>query len=177
MHNDFVIVGPPDDPAGVRALTSVADVMRRDRGARRLRVPRRRVRHPHAGTGALGGGADRSEIARTPRRDRPGHGRDAERRRPEARLHPHRSRHYLALRKRLSLVIVFQGDPTLRNVYHVYAVNPAKHPKAKRAEARAFIEFLVSPPVQQAIAAFKRDVMASRCSFPMRSADRVTTRG
>jgi tungstate transport system substrate-binding protein len=50
---------------------------------------------------------------------------------------------------------LFEGDARLKNVYRVYAVNPVKHPKAKRAEAQAFIDFLVSAPVQQAIAAFK----------------------
>jgi tungstate transport system substrate-binding protein len=64
---------------------------------------------------------------------------------------------FLAQRSRLRLSIVFQGDPSLRNVYHVYAVNPARHPKAKAQEARRFIAFLVSPPIQQAIGAFKRE--------------------
>ena len=73
---------------------------------------------------------------------------------------------YLSLRKRLNLVVLFQGDPTLRNVYHVYAVNAAKHPKARRAEARAFIDFLVSAPIQQAIGAFKRDVYGEPLFFP-----------
>ena len=73
---------------------------------------------------------------------------------------------YLAQRQRLDLVILFEGDARLRNVYHVYAVNPAKHPKAKRAEARAFIDFLVSAPVQQAIAAFKREEYGQSLFFP-----------
>jgi tungstate transport system substrate-binding protein len=73
---------------------------------------------------------------------------------------------YLSLRKRLDLDIVFQGDATLRNVYHVYAVNPRKHPKARGTEARAFIDFLVSAPVQQAIGAFKRDLYGEPLFFP-----------
>jgi tungstate transport system substrate-binding protein len=73
---------------------------------------------------------------------------------------------YLSLRKRLNLVILFQGDPSLRNVYHVYAVNPARHPKARHAEARAFIEFLVSPAIQQAIGAFKQDIHGESLFFP-----------
>ena len=65
---------------------------------------------------------------------------------------------YLSLRAAPGLVVLFQGDPTLRNVYHVYAVNPARrHQGVKHDAARAFIDFLVSPPIQQAIAAFKRD--------------------
>jgi tungstate transport system substrate-binding protein len=73
---------------------------------------------------------------------------------------------YLSLRRRLGLVVVFEGDAMLRNIYHVYAVNTARHPKARRAEARAFIDFLVSAPIQQAIGAFKRDVYGESLFFP-----------
>jgi tungstate transport system substrate-binding protein len=73
---------------------------------------------------------------------------------------------YLALRKRLNLVILFYGDPTLRNVYHVYAVNPARHADIKRTEARAFIDFLVSDPIQRAIGAFKREEYGEPLFFP-----------
>ena len=73
---------------------------------------------------------------------------------------------YLAQRRRLTLAIVFQGDPSLRNIYHVYAVNPARHPKAKVAEARQFIEFLVSPAIQYAIGAFKRDQFGESLFVP-----------
>ena len=64
---------------------------------------------------------------------------------------------YLARRDTVALEIVFQGSPDLRNVYHVYAVNPARHPKAKFAEAQQFIAFLVSPAIQRVIRSFGRD--------------------
>jgi tungstate transport system substrate-binding protein len=73
---------------------------------------------------------------------------------------------YLSLRRSLGLAILFQGDPTLRNVYHVYAVSPKKHPSVKAAEARAFIDFLVSAPIQQWIAAFGRDKYSESLFFP-----------
>jgi tungstate transport system substrate-binding protein len=73
---------------------------------------------------------------------------------------------YLALRKRLGLVILFQGDANLRNIYHAYVVNPAKHPKVRTSEARAFVEFLVSPETQRAIGAFERDVYGESLFFP-----------
>jgi tungstate transport system substrate-binding protein len=62
--------------------------------------------------------------------------------------------------------VLFEGDPTLRNVYHVYAVNPARHPGVRQNGARAFIEFLVSPAIQQAIAGFKRDEYGQSLFFP-----------
>ena len=73
---------------------------------------------------------------------------------------------FLSLRRRLGLTILFQGDTSLRNVYHVYAVNPAKHPRVKHDAARSFINFLVSSPIQRAIAAFKRDEYGEPLFFP-----------
>ena len=63
-------------------------------------------------------------------------------------------------------MILYEGDERLRNVYHAYAVNPARHPRVHYAEARPFIEFLVSPDVQRAIGDFKRDVYGEPLFFP-----------
>ena len=57
MHNDFVIVGPSEDPGGRPQAVLGRRSDARDRGARRLRVPRRRFRHARAGAGLVGGGA------------------------------------------------------------------------------------------------------------------------
>jgi tungstate transport system substrate-binding protein len=63
---------------------------------------------------------------------------------------------YLALKKNLGLDILFQGDPNLLNIYHVYVVNPDKHSGVKTAQARAFVAFMVAPATQQLIADFKK---------------------
>jgi tungstate transport system substrate-binding protein len=73
---------------------------------------------------------------------------------------------YLSLRKRLGLSILFQRDPRLRNVYHAYLVNPDKHRRTNAAGARAFIEFLVSAPVQRAIGDFKHQEYGEPLFFP-----------
>ena len=61
---------------------------------------------------------------------------------------------YLALKERLSLVPLVKGDPRLLNVYHAYVVNPDKHPGVKRAQAEAFVAFLVAPATQRMIGDF-----------------------
>ena len=54
MYNDFVLVGPPRDPAGVRGFSSVAEALRRDRVRRgRFRVPRRRIGNSPEGESPL----------------------------------------------------------------------------------------------------------------------------
>ena len=166
MHNDFVIVGPAEDPAGVRGLKSISDVMRAV--AARGRVV---SRGDDSGTDAqemalwAAAGIDPRSLEQ---REETGQGMGATLNvADQKRAYTLTDRGtYLSLKKRLDLVVLFQGDARLRNVYHAYAVNPSKHPRAKRAEARALIDFLVSPQVQRAIAAFKRDVYGESLFFP-----------
>lgn len=61
---------------------------------------------------------------------------------------------YLNYATRLSLKIFFQGDPMLRNQYSVIAVNPARFPCVKYREAMEFIAFVTSPEGQGIIAAY-----------------------
>lgn len=166
MHNDFVIVGPAEDPAGVRALKTIDDVMRAI-AARGRFVSRGDDSGTHTQEIALWAvaGIDPRSLER---REETGQGMGATVNvADQKRAYTLTDRGtFLSLRKRLGLVVLFQGDTRLRNVYHVYAVNPTKHPRAKRAEAKALIDFLVSARVQRAIAAFKRDVYGESLFFP-----------
>ena len=166
MHNDFVITGPGDDPAGIRALTSVNDVMRAlaTRGAF---VSRGDDSGTHSQELALwaAAGIDPRSIQR---REETGQGMGATLSiADQRRAYTLTDRGtYLSLRRRLKLAILFQGDASLRNLYHVYAVNPAKNSRIQRDAARTFIDFLVSPPIQQAIADFKRAEYGESLFFP-----------
>jgi tungstate transport system substrate-binding protein len=51
--------------------------------------------------------------------------------------------------------IAVEGDPKLFNQYGVILVNPAKHPKVKKAEGQAFIDWLLSTEGQNTIKSFK----------------------
>lgn len=156
MHNDYVIVGPTDDPAGVAKARTAADAMRAI-AARGEFVSRGDESGTHAQELALWAAA-RIEAESLNRREETGQGMGA-----TLNVADQRDAYtltdrgtYLALRRRLGLVILFQGDPTLRNIYHVYAVNPNKHRGVKAAGARAFVQFLLSPEVQRSIGDFKR---------------------
>jgi tungstate transport system substrate-binding protein len=61
---------------------------------------------------------------------------------------------WLAFKNRGQLTIVVQGDPSLRNPYGVMLVNPAKHPNVKAREGQQFVDWLVSPAGQAAIASY-----------------------
>jgi len=166
MHNDFVITGPADDPAGIRALTSVNDVMRAlaTRGAF---VSRGDDSGTHSQELALWAAA-RIDPRSIQRREETGQGMGATLSiADQRRAYTLTDRGtYLSLRRRLKLAILFQGDASLRNLYHVYAVNPARNPRIQRDAARTFIDFLVSPPIQQAIADFKRAEYGESLFFP-----------
>ncbi len=62
---------------------------------------------------------------------------------------------WLNFRNRGELDIVVEGDRRLFNQYGVILVNPAKHPHVKKADGQAFIDWLVSPEGQKAIADYK----------------------
>lgn len=157
MHNDFVIVGPRADPAGVRRADTAAGAMRAIAGHAAF-VSRGDDSGTHSQELALwaAAGIDPRSLDR---REEAGQGMGATLNVADQKNAYTLSDRgtYLSQRQRLDLAILFEGDAALRNVYHVYAVNPARHRAARHREARALIDFLVSPPVQEAIAAFKRD--------------------
>ncbi len=62
---------------------------------------------------------------------------------------------WLSFKNRGELEIVVEGDKRLFNQYGVMLVNPAKHPHVKKADAQKFVDWVVSPAGQDAIAAYK----------------------
>ena len=166
MHNDFVLVGPARDPARVGALTSIVDVMR-GIAARGIFVSRGDDSGTHSQELALWAAA-RIDPSSLDRREETGQGMGATLMvADQKRAYTLSDRGtFLSLRSRIDLVVLFDGDTALRNPYHVYAVNPARHPRVRHTEARAFIDFLVSPLVQRAIAAFGRDRFGEPLFFP-----------
>jgi tungstate transport system substrate-binding protein len=166
MHNDFVIVGPAEDPAGVRGSKSVAEAMKAI-AARAAFISRGDDSGTHKQELALwtAAGVDPRSIAT---REETGQGMGATLNvADQKRAYTLTDRGtYLALRKRLGLTIVFEGDPTLLNIYHVYVVNPAKHQNIRTEGARAFVAFLVSPVIQRVIGDFKRQEYGQSLFFP-----------
>jgi tungstate transport system substrate-binding protein len=61
---------------------------------------------------------------------------------------------YLALRKRVSLPILIEGDRVLLNIYSVMEVNPANGPRVNKVGGKAFADFMVSPEAQNVIKNF-----------------------
>lgn len=62
---------------------------------------------------------------------------------------------WLAFKNRADLTVLVEGDTRLFNQYGVMVVNPAKHPQVKQVEAQKFVDWVVSPAGQAAIASYK----------------------
>ena len=62
---------------------------------------------------------------------------------------------WLNFKNRVDLAVLIEGDNKLFNQYGVMVVNPARHPQVKLAEAQKFVDWIVSAPGQAAIAGYK----------------------
>jgi len=78
---------------------------------------------------------------------------------------------WLSFKNRGDLDIVVEGDNKLFNQYGVILVNPAKHPNVKKAEGQAFIDWIVSPEGQKAIAEY--NINGNQLFFPNATASGV----
>lgn len=172
MHNDFILLGPPQDPAGIKGLghdqpNAAGEALRRIAAARALFLSRGDNSGTHAQEQKLWKAAG-LEPAGQPWYQQTGLGMGqtlavAD----EKRVYTLSDRGtYLALRKKLNLVILHEGDPSLRNIYHVIELNPARFPKVNAAGGHAFAEFLVSKAVQARIKEFGIASYGSPLFFP-----------
>ena len=85
----------------------------------------------------------------------PRHGAGAQHRGVDERVHPADRGTWLAFKNRGDLAILVEGDKRLFNQYGVMLVNPDKHPTVKKELGQTFIDWVVSPEGQKAIADYK----------------------
>ncbi len=155
MYNDFVLVGPRTDPVGTRgrdigaALKKIAAanapfISRGDKSGTHAAEQRywkqaglesaRGSGYRECGCGmgpALNIGASSNAYVLTDRGT------------------------WLNFKNRADLAVLVEGDTKLFNQYGVMVVNPAKHPHLKSADAQTFVDWIVSPAGQSAIAGYR----------------------
>ena len=158
MWNDFVVLGPPGDPAGVKGLPDVAAALRQiaDRGA--TFVSRGDDSGTHIREQALWKAAG-VEPEGKEWYLKAGQGMGpcltmADERR--AYILSDRGT-YIAVRAAKELDVLVEGDRRLRNPYGIILVNPAKHPRVHQGPARKLHAYLTSPEGQRRIGAFRKD--------------------
>jgi tungstate transport system substrate-binding protein len=167
MWNDFVLVGPPDDPAGGKGLKSArAAFARVARHGKTPFVSRGDESGTHARENAVWREADIQPGGKWYVRAGLGMGA-ALRLAGEKRGYTLSDRGtFLAQRKGLGLAVLCEGDPLLVNQYSVILVSPEKHPHVLREAARKFADFLLAPQTQRAIANFGKDRFGQPLFFP-----------
>jgi tungstate transport system substrate-binding protein len=158
MFNDFVVIGPATDPAGIAGLRDTPEALRRIAATRASFVSRGDRSGTHAAELRLwqqagvdpvqGRGAWYREIGQ-------GMG-------PALNTAAAQSAYLLAdrgtwlsFRNRQELKVLVEGDARLFNQYGVMLVNPRRHAHVKAAEGQRFIDWLVSPAGQAAIAGYR----------------------
>ena len=172
MYNDFVVAGPAADPAGVRGGRDAAETLRRIAAAGAPFVSRGDRSGTHAAELRLweAAGVDPAAAGRGRWYREVGQGMGPALNTAaamDAYVLTDRGT-WLAFRNRQGLGIAVEGDPRLFNQYGAMAVNPERHLHAKATEARRFVEWLVSPAGQGAIAGHR--INGEQLFFP--NADR-----
>jgi tungstate transport system substrate-binding protein len=158
MHNDFVLVGPDNDPAALRSAVDTTDAVQRiansqvpfvsrgdNSGTHQLEQqlwqkaginPRGTAWYQEAGTGM----GDTLSVAN------------------EKRAYTVTDRGtWLSRPTSIQLPILLEGDPSLLNIYHVMPVNPAKSPRINAAGGQAFAHWLVGMDAQAIISEYGKD--------------------
>jgi len=154
MYNDFVIIGPKEDPTKARLAKNAVGALKAIEQAKASFVSRGDNSGTHVlekalwksagvepkgawyieagqGMGAtLGIANERNAYTITDRGT------------------------YLALGKRVSLPILIEGDKALLNIYSVMEVNPANGPRINAAGGQSFADFMVAPQTQNVIRSF-----------------------
>ena len=160
MYNDFVVVGPASDPAGIAGTDDAAAALADIAAAKAPFVSRGDDSGTHRRERALwaAAGVDPTGASGTWYREA-GQGMGATLNTAtmmEAYALADRGT-WLSMRGRLDLRILVEGDARLRNQYGVTLVSPERHPHVKAALARRFAEWLLSPAGQAAIDGFAID--------------------
>ena len=169
MYNDFVILGPASDPAGIRGEKRATAALSRIAERRALFITRGDNSGTHVKEKELW------EAAKI----KPGgpwymaYEKGASGNAPTTRYADERQAYvlmdratYLTLKREITLQVLVEKDPDLLNYIAVIRMNPAKFPRANAAEAKAFVDWLCSEEAQRLIASFEKDRYGDSLFFP-----------
>jgi len=155
MYNDFIIIGPVDDPAGIKGMTSAVDAFKKiadiqtpfiSRGdksgtnTKELSIWKSAGIEP-AGDWYLSAGQGMGEVLTMANEQL-------------AYTLSDRATYLARTKEGLDLPILVEGDKALFNPYGMIAVNPDKNPHINAEMAQKFIDWIISVPTQEKIQAY-----------------------
>jgi tungstate transport system substrate-binding protein len=158
MYNDFVLIGPRADPAGVAGLKDILTALRGIADKQAMFVSRGDDSGTHKLEQALwkGAGVDVRAASGTWYRET-GSGMGATLNTASGLSAYTLSDRgtWISFGNKADLALLFEGDPRLFNAYGVILVNPGRHPHIKAQDGQSFIDWLTSARGQQAISNFR----------------------
>ena len=161
-HNDFIIVGPGDDPAKIKGMKSSAEALKLIANANALFVSRGDNSGTHAKEKTLWKKADVTPVGQKWFQETGlGMGQTLNVAAEKKGYTLADRGTYLSLKKNLGLDILVEGDAALLNIYHVIEVNVDKWPKVNVDGSKAFADFMVSKKTQNIIKTFGIDKFGS----------------
>jgi tungstate transport system substrate-binding protein len=167
MHNDFIILGPSEDPAKIKGIKSSSESFKSMALAKTLFLSRGDNSGTHAKEKDIWKAAGiNPEGEKWYQQTGLGMGQTLSVASEKKGYTLADRGTYLALKKNLGLDILVEGDAILLNIYHVIEVNPAKWPKVNSAGAKAFADFIVAKETQDIIKTFGVDKYGSPLFFP-----------
>ncbi len=154
MYNDFVIVGPPDDPAGIKGLKSAAEALRTLFGKNAPFISRGDKSGTHMAEMELWSKAGIKPAGAWYRIYEKGTEGNAPtlRHTDAVKAYTVMDRAtYLSLKNQIKLAILVEGDEALLNYISIIPVNPGKFPAVNARDTKTFVEWLTSPEKGQKI--------------------------
>ena len=159
MYNDFVLIGPKSDPAGIKGMDDVATAFKAIRDKQATFISRGDHSGTHLAELALWNKDAGIDIENDNGAWYESIGRGME---PTLHMASAKGGYVLSdrgtwihFKNKGDLQILVEGDKRLFNQYGVILVNPDKHPNVKKELGQAFIDWLISPDGQKAIADYK----------------------
>jgi tungstate transport system substrate-binding protein len=155
MYNDFILIGPPDDPASIKGLTSAVEALKKIADQQAVFVSRGDQSGTHTKELAIWKLTDTNPEGQKWYLE-VGQGMEKTQRiGNEKRGYVLTDRGtWMAIKDQLEMEILLEGDPILFNQYGIMAVNPEKHSHVKYEKAIAFIDWMISEKGQAAISSF-----------------------
>ena len=167
MHNDFIIVGPGDDPAKIKGVKSSAEALKLVAKVEGLFLSRGDNSGTHAKEKTLWKKADINPVGQKWYQETGlGMGQTLNIAAEKKGYTLADRGTYLSLKKNLGLDVLVEGDAALLNIYHVIEVNSTKWPKVNVTGAKEFADFMVSKKTQNIIKTFGIDKFGSPLFFP-----------
>ncbi len=167
MHNDFIVVGPAEDPAKIKGTNVAVDAFKKIASSASLFLSRSDKSGTHSKELAIWKASGiNPEGQKWYQQTGLGMGETLNVTSEKKGYTLADRGTYLALKKNLRLDILMEGDAILLNIYHVIEVNPAKWPKVNAAGAKAFADFMVAKETQEIIKTFGVDKFGSPLFFP-----------